>query len=468
MMLIERLHNAPSAQRGKVGWPEVIALSQNCNAFVTELRQSSPRLGAMVHTPEAAELIVESYAAYPASLRIAVVTETFPPEINGVAMTWGNLVRGLLQLGHAVQLVRPRQAAESVTQHPAELDQLLTCGVSIPNYPALRFGLLSRQRLVQLWRQNRPDIVHVVTEGPLGWCAIAAARKLQLPLTSSFHTNFHHYSKHYGIGILRNPIEAYLRKFHNRTLATLAPTQALANVLQERGFHNVSVLARGVAVEQFSPKLRSSALRAAWGVDDNDVVVLSVGRLAKEKNANRVLAAFAAIRLHLPTAKLVFVGDGPLQKPLQTSCPQALFTGAKTGRELGAHYASSDLFLFPSLTETFGNVIPEALASGLAVVAYAYAAAGQLITHDHNGVLVELDGEQRFVDAALALAIDSNRRNALRQAAPDSIAHLSWPTVTDSLVATLRAALNRHDLRISMPQSLLPSAALQPAQRKSA
>ncbi len=390
------------------------------------------------------EISVESFATNPSSLRIALVTETFPPEVNGVAMTLGNLVKGLLQLGHAVQIVRPRQAREDADVRREGVDEVLAKGIPIPNYPDLRFGLLSENHLLKLWRQKRPDLVHVATEGPLGWSAVAAARKLQLPVTSSFHTNFDNYSQHYGMGLLKTPIEAYLRKLHNRTMATLVPTQAMARTLQNRGYRNVSVLSRGVAIEQFTPVLRSSALRETWGSNESDIVVLYVGRLAREKNVGVVLTAFSGIQSQLPAAKLVFVGDGPLRKTLQETCPQAIFAGIRTGRELATYYASSDLFLFPSLTETFGNVVPEALASGLAVLSYANAAAANLITQDHNGVLVPPGEELQFVSAAVALARDRERTQFIRQHAAPSVAHMSWSAVYDSFVNTLYSVIERH------------------------
>jgi glycosyltransferase involved in cell wall biosynthesis len=386
-----------------------------------------------------------SFAASATSLHIALVTETYAPEVNGVAMTLGNLVNGLQQRGHTVQIVRPRQANEITPTVRAGLDEVLAKGMPIPNYPDMRFGWLSKTRLIQMWRQKRPDIVHVATEGPLGWFAVAAARHLQLPVSSSFHTNFHQYSAHYGMGLLKLSIEAYLRYFHNRTLATLAPTQAAAQTLKSSGYRNVSILSRGVAIEQFTPALRSKALRGSWGVNDNDVVVLYVGRLAKEKNAGVVLSAFAAIQCRLPSAKMVFVGDGPLRQALQEACPQAIFTGIKTGTELATHYASSDLFLFPSLTETFGNVVPEALASGVAVLSYDCAAAANLIRHNHSGALVAPGDEVDFINTAVALAADHDRRNRLRLQAASSVAHMSWSAVTDGFVSTLRAVIDCHD-----------------------
>ena len=314
----------------------------------------------------------------------------------------------------------------------------------MPTYGELRFGLPSKGRLVKLWTEQRPDIVHVVTEGPLGWSAVAAARKLHLPLTSSFHTNFHSYSQHYGMGLLKSPIESYLRKLHNRTQATMVPTRAMVQELERRGYDNVTLVSRGVAIEQFNPARRSQDLRASWGVQPSDPVVILVGRLAKEKNVQLVVAAFAAIQAQVPRAKRVFVGDGPLRGALEQACPGAIFAGVRKGEELAAYYASADLFLFPSLTETFGNVVPEALASGLAVLSYANAAAQELIVSNYNGVLIANGDEAAFVSAAVALALDTQQQQHLRKHAPQSVAFLAWAAVCESFEGVLREVLARH------------------------
>jgi glycosyltransferase involved in cell wall biosynthesis len=395
------------------------------------------------------DILIESFIAQPSSLRIAIVTETFPPEVNGVAMTLGRIVEGLLRRGHAVQLVRPRQASESRIPAPEGLDEVLCQGIQLPTYKELRFGLPLKSRLTKIWKEKRPDIVHVATEGPLGWSAVAAARKLQLPVTSSFHTNFHSYSQHYGMGLLKTPIESYLRKLHNRTDATMVPTKALMQELRGRGFNNVTLLSRGVATDHFAPAKRSQMLRSSWGVSPDGVVVLFVSRLAKEKNVGLVISAFRAIKLRLPSAKLVFVGDGPMRKQLQESCPEAVFAGVRKNEDLAAHYASGDLFLFPSLTETFGNVVPEALASGLAVLSYAQAGAKELIISGQNGVLVPAGEELEFVNAAVYLATNTHLQQKIRQAAAASVAHLGWEAIYSSFVDTLSGVLERHDWQFS-------------------
>jgi glycosyltransferase involved in cell wall biosynthesis len=227
-------------------------------------------------------------------------------------------------------------------------------------------------------------------------------------------------------------------------MATLVPTQSMVHILHSRGYKNVSLFSRGVALEHFSPAFRSSALRESWGVTEQDIVVLHVGRLAKEKNIKLVLSSFSAIQSEHPNAKLVFVGDGPLRKSLQEICPNAIFSGMKIGNELATHYASGDLFLFPSITETFGNVVPEALASGLAVVAYDYAAAAQLIISESNGLLVPFGDEFGFVKTALTIVSNLQYMQDIRQKASASVAHLKWDVVCDRFLDTLHQVAEQH------------------------
>ena len=202
-------------------------------------------------------ILVEAFPAARPSLRLAVVTETWPPEINGVSLTLSRLVQGLRARNHEVQLIRPRQTREDAARQDPGFHELLMRGMPIPRYPELKLGLPSKGALVRSWTLRRPDLVHIATEGPLGWSALQAARRLRLPVTSDFRTNFHAYSQHYGVGWLKTPIVAYLRKFHNLTRCTMVPTQTLRAELQAIGFRNVSVVARGVDTQRFNPVRRS-------------------------------------------------------------------------------------------------------------------------------------------------------------------------------------------------------------------
>ncbi|MBI4984246.1 MAG: glycosyltransferase family 1 protein [Rhodocyclales bacterium] len=377
-------------------------------------------------------------------LRVALVTETYPPEINGVAMTLGRMVDGLRRRGHAVHLVRPRQTRHEVPAQADAFTETLVRGLPIPRYEGLRFGLPARTALLAAWQRQRPDIVHVATEGPLGWSALNAARTLQLPVSSGFHTNFDAYSRHYGLGWLRQPIFGYLRHLHNRSDATLVPTHELERDLTAQGFRNLRVVSRGVDIRLFNPGRRSDGLRAAWGAGPDDLVVCYVGRLAPEKNIGLALAAFAAIREARPDAKFVFVGNGPLRKALAARHPEHIFAGLRRDVDLAEHYAAADLFLFPSLTETFGNVTAEALASGLGVVAYACAAAADLIEDGFNGRLVPPGDEAAFIAAAATLAGDRAELVRLRHFAAPSVAHLDWELIHDGFAAALATTAAMH------------------------
>lgn len=376
------------------------------------------------------------------SLRIALVTETWAPEVNGVAMTLGRMVDGLISRGHRVQLVRPRQALSDRAADSPGFEEVLAHGMKIPNYEGLRFGLPARTRLFRLWSRQRPDLVHVATEGPLGWSAVSASIRLGIPVTSDFHTNFDCYSAHYGVGWLERPVAAWLKRMHNRTAVTFVPTRAMAQDLRARGYRCVQVVARGVDTDLFNPSRRSVALREAWGAAVDDPVVVWVGRVAPEKNLPLVLEAFAAIRRRKPTARLVIVGDGPLRKTLQEGNPDVVFAGTRRGEDLAAHYASGDLFLFPSLSETWGNVTLEAMASGLCVVAYDCAAAAEVISSGGDGVLVRPGAAAAFVAESLVVASDAELRGRIARAARKRSESHDWERINERFASLLQRVVD--------------------------
>jgi len=362
-------------------------------------------------------------------VKLALVTETFLPEINGVAMTFGVIARELGRRGHRVTVYRPwRPDLPDNTSHP-EFSEVPLPGLPIPGYRLLRLGLPARLRLMRLWRSSPPDLVHVATEGPLGASAVTAARKLGLPVTSSFHTNFHTYTRHYGLAPLRRLTLAWLRHVHNRTLRTFAPTEELCRELADFGFDRLGVLSRGVDTHQFSPALRSKNLRAGWGAVNGDVVLLHVGRMAAEKDYPLVFSAYAAMRAVNPRLRFVLVGDGPLRPALQAAHPECIFTGFISRNALAHHYASADVYVHASLSETFGNVLTEAMASGLAVTGFDYAAARQFVRHGENGLAVPCDKPEAFVAAATELARNEILRSRLRTAATATFTGHSWENV---------------------------------------
>jgi glycosyltransferase involved in cell wall biosynthesis len=386
-------------------------------------------------------IVLEDYPASRPSMRIAVVTETWPPEVNGVAVTLAKLVQSLSQRNHDVQLIRPRQAKADAGLRDSNLEEVLMRGMPIPRYPELKLGLPSKKTLVKAWTVRRPDVVHIATEGPLGWSALQAAKVLKLPVTSDFRTNFQSYSKHYGIGWLRKPIVAYLRKLHNATACTMVPTRELQRTLGENGFLNLKVVARGVDTSLFNSIKRDPQLRASWGATDQTKVLISVGRMAPEKNLEQVLKVFDALKLLGTQMKLVMVGDGPLKEQFKQRYPEIIFPGMLAQVELAKYYASSDLFVFPSQTETFGNVTLEALASGIPVLAFDCAAARDWVKTGVNGWLIPEDQAAEFSAKAVEIFKSETLLENVTTSTRQQIVHLDWDQIAEQVESVFRDAI---------------------------
>ena len=327
-------------------------------------------------------------------MRIEFVTDTFAPDVNGVAMTLGRLVSGLREQGHFVHVLhtanREKQSGETALP-----------SLAMPGYKEVRMGLPGRLKLFRRWRKKRPDVIYVATESPLGYSAIKAASSLGIPVAAGFHTNFDEYLDNYKVGLLKPAAQAYLRKVHLRADRTFAPSIEVVERLRREGFGDVSLLGRGVDTNLFHPSRRDSELRRSWGGSDGAPVVLMVGRVAAEKNLPLGLEAFRAMQASVPDARCVVVGDGPVRKQLEEAHPDIHFAGVQTGADLAAHYASADILLFPSETETFGNVLLEGMASGLVTLSYDYAASARHVVHGVNGLKVGVGEREAFIEEAV-------------------------------------------------------------------
>lgn len=359
-------------------------------------------------------------------MRIVYVTETWPPEVNGVAFTAARAVQHLRAAGHEVQVVRPRQRAEPERDDDEEWR---TAGCPIPMYPALRFGWASAASFRQRWREHAPDLVHVATPGPLALGALRAAAMDGVPATADFRTNFHAYSRYYGCGWAEPLVFSWLRHLHRGARCTFAPTDALAAELRDKQFGEVAVVGRGVDAQRFHPIHRDRELRRAWGAGDDDPVFLHVGRLASEKNVQLACAAFECVRSRHPRARMVVVGDGPQRAMLAARHPHVHFTGEQHGHALARHYASADVFLFPSLSDTFGNVVLEAMASGLVVVAFDTAAARQHLFDGYSGCLASPSSPTQFAIAALRALPVACEGSRVRERARRTAQALDWAAV---------------------------------------
>lgn len=331
-------------------------------------------------------------------MRLLIATDAWAPQINGVQRTYQRLKSELEKLGHEPVFLTPQAF------------RTLPC----PTYPEIRLSLLRPRDAEKAILITRPDHVHIATEGPIGLATRAACRRRGLPFTTTYHTRFPEYvSARFPLPISWS--YAYMRRFHNAGAAMMVAARSLADELGRRGFAHILPWARGVDTDLFYP--RSVRL---FGADKP--VFLYVGRVAVEKNIE------AFLQLDLPGRKVV-VGDGPQRAALEARFPDTVFTGPKAGEELAEHYASADVFVFPSLTDTFGVVLIEAMASGLPVAAFPVTGPADVVKPGITGVL---DADLRHA-ALEALKLDGAvcREHALG---------FSWARSTQNFIDNIRLA----------------------------
>jgi len=342
-------------------------------------------------------------------LRITLVTETYFPQINGVSRTLDRLIRHCAGRGDQLQLLLPRYPQGAIALPPGVECQSWRA-MPLPFYREVVLPLVTPAMAARALAAFAPDLVHIATEGPLGWAALRAAHRLKLPVVSSYHSNFAEYLAMYHAGLLSPLCWSYLRRFHNATRLTFCPTPSTRRELEAHGFRNVAVWSRGVDSERFHPAKRDPALRTALGIAPGEVVLAYAGRLAAEKNLDMLVDAWSALP-ERNRCRLLFIGDGPLRRRLQEQAgDRCIFAGYRQGEELARMYASADLFVFPSLTETFGNVVLEAMASGLPVISFAVQGPGDIIDDGLTGRLVRTIHHHSLRHGISELILQQERR----------------------------------------------------------
>jgi glycosyltransferase involved in cell wall biosynthesis len=363
------------------------------------------------------------------ALHIEVVTDTYVPDINGVALSLGRLCGGLRDRGHRVVVIR--------SGHAAGESDIWVPWWPLPGYWEIKVGAPWPGQFKRRWKNQRPDVVYVAIETPLGFSAACAALKLGIPVIGGFHTNFREYLRKYGMNWFSEKVWIYQKWFHDRLALTLVPSPDARGKLIHAGFTKVSVLGRGVDTGLFHPEKRCAALRKEWGATENSAVALVVGRVSSEKNIELAVRAFQKMRATNPDVVCVVVGDGPIRNRLAREHPGVHFAGYRTGVELAKCYASADILLFPSETETFGNVLLEGMASGLATLAYDYAAAAWHGVDGVNGLKVPKSDEEAFLAAASKL-LDPSLRTRLGTEARRTAEALGWPAIVGELEGIFR------------------------------
>ncbi len=357
-------------------------------------------------------------------LWIEVVTDTYVPDVNGVAFSLGRLCTGLRERGHRVEIIRSGKA------HGEGETTVLSW--PLPGYWEIKVGAPLPGELRRRWANERPDIVYVAIETPLGFSAAAAALHHGIPVVGGFHTNFREYLQNYGVDWVGRQVWLYQKWFHERLNRTLVPSPDAREKLVQSGFTKVGVLGRGVDTALFTPGRRSAEIRKEFGAKGDAPMAIVVGRVSTEKNIGLAIRAFTRMRKSCPEMVCIVVGDGPARAKLMREHPEVQFPGYLLGERLAACYASADIMLFPSETETFGNVLLEGMASGLATLGYDYAAAGWHGTDGENLLKVEKGNEEAFLDAAARL-LDPALRSRLSAGALRTAEKLGWPGIVAEL-----------------------------------
>ena len=372
-------------------------------------------------------------------LRVALFTGNYNYIKDGVALTLNRLVAFLLERGIPVLIFAPTgptPAFESV----GEL-------ISVPSFPIptraeyrIATGLpqSARARL----KEFRPTLFHIAVPDIVGYQALKLADAWGIPAVASYHTRYDTYLRFYGLGILEKLGQRYLRSFYTKVRRVYPPSESMAQIIRDEGqSRNVEVWARGVDSEMFAPAQRDMAWRRSLGVGENEVVICFVGRLVKEKNTGTVARALNLLTQRGRPFRAMIVGDGPELASMKAALPDAIFAGFLHGDELARAYASSDIFFFPSESETFGNVTLEAMASGLPAVNAVASGSNSLVVEGETGFLVNARDEAGLADRLALLVNNQGLRHKMGAAARQRALAFSWEAILSGLLESYRQVL---------------------------
>lgn len=380
-------------------------------------------------------------------LRLALFSDTYAPQVNGVARTLERLV--------AAVRARGGEARVFTTTDPDALpDGAVRRAASIPfwAYPQLRIAAPVGGGAWRDLRAWRPTLVHAATPFGMGLAGRRAATRLGIPFVSSYHTHFSAYVRFYRLGLLERPTWSFMRWFHNGGARTFCPSRAIAAELDAHGFDNLRIWPRGIDTARFNPGYRSEALRGRLGADAGTTIVAYVGRIAPEKGLDLALEAMRKVNAAEP-GRIAFAlaGDGPYEAHCRAAAPPGtVFMGRIVGEDLSAFYASADIFIFPSVTDTFGNVLLEAMASGLGVVGAEYGTTTELLA-DGRGLTFPAGDSDAMAARILDLVRLPDERAAVSARARAYTEQASWEAIFDELI-TEYIMVQRAGLRHGLPE----------------
>lgn len=377
-------------------------------------------------------------------MRVVYFTESLYPLVDGVSRTLARLFDTLLLDGVDFRVVSPFMPGREV----AWRDRVIAVPyLHFPPYPDYRVSRPGGRKLREHLRDFDPTLVHVVSPTPMAVWAQRYGRRHGIPSVASFHTHFVSYFRYYGVPALERVGWSGLRWFYRRSARVYAPSRTIVRELEAQGIDGVELWSRGVDLARFAPRHRDDALRASVAGVPESPVVLLVSRLVKEKDLADLIGVDQALRRRGVTFRLALVGDGPMRAELEEALPQATFAGHRSGEELARWYASADLFVFPSTTETLGNVVLEALASGLPSVVVDRGGPQDLIDEGENGFIAPANDIEGIADRLERLIGDADLRRRMAEAARRSASDRDWETINRGLLDSYRRLQAASDRR---------------------
>lgn len=365
-------------------------------------------------------------------MKIVIFTDTFSPQINGVTKNLDRLLNYFSANGIEYLVFAPETEPRIENIHEKNVVRMRSLNFFL--YPELKFSLPNYLKIKSKLSEFNADLFHLITPFNIGLTGLYAARQTDTPIVASYHTNFDQYLDYYNINFLEKAAWKYLRWFHDQALRNYCPSEETKKELAKRDFINLDIWGRGIDAELFSPKHRDQEFIKNYGLEDK-ISLLYVGRLAREKNLSLLIESLKRLnQKYKKKIELIITGDGPELKRLKKEVPDnVIFTGFKSGLKLSRIYASADIFAFPSVTETYGNVVIEAMASGLPVVAVMAGGVKENLINKYNGLAAEKNDIDEFTAKLEELIVNDKLRKSLGHNARQFALEQSWGHVFDKL-----------------------------------
>jgi phosphatidylinositol alpha 1,6-mannosyltransferase len=375
-------------------------------------------------------------------MRIAIFSEVYWPMVSGVGVTLDRLVTALVARGHAVRVYSATYALPPGSEERPEAHR--SPSVPLFLYPDVQWAFPRQRDVLEDLARFRPDVVHLATEFALGLAGLKAAGQLGIPVIASAHTDYEKYAARYGVRWVLRMGWIYLRWFYGHADKVLVPSRIFQQTLRKHGVKHTGLWTRGVDPLHFHPRFRSEEYRRRFGVGPDDLLVTYIGRLAREKDIQRLLRAWEGVRAERGNAQLVLAGQGPMAEGLvRRPVPGVHLTGLLSGRDLSEAYASADLFVFPSPTETFGNSLLEAMASGLPSLAVSAGGVLEFARHRENAWLTRAQDTEALTGGLRLLLADQELRKRLSAGGLTTAADRGWEAIYDQLLADYAAVAAR-------------------------